>query len=194
MAKFMKNFGLGLVYIILLPLLLVILAAFALYCLVLGMVMFFQAAIRFFQGLQPLPPFEEDLKVAEIKKAQVENQIHPNGVPSTATDNGPAPQSVYVQNNYYQTPGTTPAPQVPPQPAQNTPFDTTGYVKNSQASQPGALPKQTPPTLDVTSQAIAQQPQPQATPELQKLVQQDPTNSPAPSVIDLSVDDGKDNP
>jgi hypothetical protein len=190
MAKFMKNFGLGLVYILLLPLLLLILVAFALYCLILGITMFFQAAIRFFKGLEPLPPFEEDLKVAEIKKAQVENQIHPNGVPAEA-NNGPAPQSVYVQNNYYQTPGAQQPGMVPPQP-QNTPIDANGYVKAASPSQ--TLPPQqpTPPTIDVTSQAISQQPQP--TPDLQKIVQQQPGDTPAsPSVIDLSVDDGKDN-
>lgn len=187
----MKNFGLGLVYIILLPLLLLVLAAFALYCLGLGLVMFFQATVRFFQGLQPLPPFEEDLKVAEIKQAQVENQIHPNGVPSSQPQSSPAPQSVYVQNNYYQTPNPS-APQQPAPQAQNTPIDANGYFKNP--TQANALPNQpVPPTLDVTAQAqsIAQQPQ---TPDLQKIVQQPsaPTSN-TPSVIDLSLDDGKDN-
>jgi hypothetical protein len=189
MAKFMKNFGLGLVYILLLPLLLAILAGFAVYCLFLGIISFFQAAIRFFKGLQPLPPFDEDVKVAQIKKAQVENQIYPNGVPAPAKDNGPAPQSVYVQNNYYQTPAPGAAPQVPPQP-QNTPIDANGYVKASQPT-PDALPKQTPPTIDVTSQAIPEQ---HPTPDLQKIIQQQPDSTPTPSVIDLSVDDGKDNP
>jgi len=75
MGKFLKNFGLGLVYIVLLPILLAILVLFAVYGLGVCIYLFFASMIRFFQGKEMFPMLPEDVKVAEIKKAQMDAQM-----------------------------------------------------------------------------------------------------------------------
>lgn len=188
----MKNFGLGLVYILLLPIFVAILAIAAVVGFVVCIIQFFQATVRFFQGNPAFPPFEEDLKVREIKAAQIENQIHPNPQPAVTPSAPAGPSNVYVQNNYYQHPnGQAAAPASSPAP---TPIDTTGFYNpqgqpaNPSLNQPSPS---VPPTLDVTQSA-------QEIPAKQTSISANPTPiAPAssetkPAVIDLSEDDGKD--
>jgi hypothetical protein len=132
MGKFLKNFGLGLVYIVLLPLLLAVLVIFGLYGLVVCIVEFFSSTIRFFQGKEPFPPLWEDVRVAEIKKAQMDAQLNVQPAPTPAAQNPAGPSTVYVQQNYYQNHQGTAAPT--PQPQQ--PIDTTGYFQNQAPSTP----------------------------------------------------------
>jgi phenylalanyl-tRNA synthetase beta subunit len=102
MGKFLKNFGLGLVYIVLLPILLAILVLFAVYGLGVCIYLFFASMIRFFQGKEMFPMLPEDVKVAEIKKAQMDAQMGTPApmAPQAASPAGPS--TVYVQQNYYQ--------------------------------------------------------------------------------------------
>ena len=180
MAKFLKGFGLGLVYIVLLPLLLVVLLAFAVYLFFVFLIQFFIGSVRFFQGKDAFPPLWEDEKVAEIKKAQVDAQTaqtQPAPVPQAA----PAgPSTVYVQQNYYtgngQKPGSEPA--TPPQ-ANPTPIDTTGYFRSNSET----------PSIDATStpSSLSRNPaQPSQIPQ-----QSEPVAQPA-GLIDLSHDDPDD--
>lgn len=181
MGKFFKNFGLGLVYIILLPLLLAVLAVLAVYGICLCIVQFFQAAILFFKGEQGFPPLWEDVKVAEIKKAQMDAMTaQAKEAPAAPAPAQPAgPSTVYVQQNYYQGQNKDPNKEQGKQP-----IDATGFFHgNSSLNQPSA------PTLDVTKNAQAlPNPTPgqisqQANPELQR----QPVG-----YIDISQDDGKE--
>jgi hypothetical protein len=176
MGKFLKNFGLGLVYIVLLPLLLVVLVLFGLYGLVVCIVEFFTATIRFFQGKEAFPEFWEDAKVAEIKQAQIAAQLG-NPAPAPASANPAGPSTVYVQQNYYngQHPanGSTPAPTPAP-----SPIEGTGYFQNQNPQ---------PPVIDVTSQTNPALQEP-TTPQIPA----NPTsNNPLAGYIDLSHDDPK---
>lgn len=184
MGKILKNFGLGLVYILLLPFLLAVLVLVALYGVFVSIVMFFKGMGRFFRGLSFFAPFEEDVKVDEIKKAQIENQIHPNGVPAQQTA-APAPQNVYVQNNYYQTAPTQPTQPQQPNP---TPIDANGYFKQNPQG-PTLGMKDSTPVIDMskTPEEIASTPK-----EAQPVYEEIPQKK-SDEVIDISKDDdGKD--
>ena len=177
MGKFLLFFGLGLVYIILLPLLLAILVLFGLYAIGVCIVEFFASTIRFFQGKEPFPPLWEDAKVAEIKQAQLAAQMGTPAPVSPAPANPAGPSTVYVQQNYYngQHPanGSTPAPAPAP-----TPIEGDAYFHNQRPQ---------PPVIDVTSQANPALNQP-ATPQI---AANPNSNNPLAGYIDISSDDPK---
>jgi len=177
MGKFLKNFGLGLVYIVLLPILLAILVLFAVYGLGVCIYLFFASMIRFFQGKEMFPMLPEDVKVAEIKKAQMDAQMGTPApmAPQAASPAGPS--TVYVQQNYYQGQKENGAAQPSaPQAAlpHNEPIDTTGYFKSAPQ----------PPVFDVTTPSAPQlsnEIKPQAIPQ---------NTTPEPTAyIDISHDD-----
>lgn len=103
MGKFFKNFGLGIVYVILLPIIIAITLLVGAYGL---LVAFFQSLfgiVRFFKGEPFFPSLHEDREVAMIAKAQ--HDIMLNGVPPQPKEEptpAPAQNTTYVQNNYYQ--------------------------------------------------------------------------------------------
>lgn len=102
MGKFLKNFGLGLVYILVLPLFLVVIAVFAVYGFVTCVVLFWHAVYRFFKGEDPFKKLDADVKVDAIKNAQMNNEMKLQ--PAAPAQSIPAgPSNVYVQQNYYQT-------------------------------------------------------------------------------------------
>jgi hypothetical protein len=178
-GRFLKNFGLGLVYIFLLPLLLVVLALFGVYALGVLIVEFFTSTIRFFQGKDPFPILWEDLKVQEIKKAQMDAQTPTAVAPTPSSPAGPS--TVYVQQNYYQnqpgsTSGNASSNNAPlPNPA-NQPIDASAFFKDQAA-----------PTLDVSTPASRPLPNPSA-PQLPPS-----SGTPSPiSYIDISTDDEKE--
>lgn len=178
MGKFLKNFGLGLVYVIFFPVLLCAIALAAVYGLIVCLVLFFRATIRFFRGLVPFPPFPEDVTVENIKQAQIGFQ---QPAPETPAPSQPAgPSTVYVQQNYYQN-GQHPAAE---QPSSPTPIDTTGFYNNPANPNPNpSLHTKNPPTLDITDE-----------PGVPSIEAKKP-QGPAPTAfIDISKDDdGKDN-
>jgi hypothetical protein len=185
MGKFLKNFGLGLVYIVLLPLLLVVLVLFGLYGLGVCIVQFFASTIRFFQGKEAFPPFWEDAKVAEIKQAQIAAQLS-NPAPQQPTSSSPAgPSTIYVQQNYYNgqhnANGTTPTPTSAP-----SPIEANGYFRD---------PRNEAPTLDVSTPKSPALNQP-ATPALNQpatpqITANSPSNDPLGGYIDITSDDPK---
>lgn len=182
MGKFLKNFGLGLVYIVLSPFLLAVLALFGVYGLGVCIYEFFASTIRFFQGKEGFPPLWEDVRVSEIKKAQMEAQLGaPSPVQQPAQPAGPS--TVYVQQNYYQNHPGTAAPQPNPTPAPlNQPIDTTGYFTS---------PVPSAPTLDVSSKpapVINQNTTPQSLTQAKQIPHQTTTLEPA-AFIDISNDD-----
>jgi hypothetical protein len=181
MGKFLKNFGLGLVYIILSPLLLAVIAVFGVYCLFVCLIEFFASAIRFFRGMDPFPQFEEDRAVEEIKAAQVQRQLN-SMQPQQPTPQQPAgPSTVYVQQNYYQNGhhGQTP----PPNPA---PIDSTGFYGSP--TNPTLQNNASVPALDDSSSQPLPLQNPN-NPQLSEIPVQKPT-----AYIDISHDDdGKDN-
>ncbi len=116
MLKFIKSFGLGLLYMLLSPFLLLILLAFALY----GIFNFFlvlgQGLVRFFKGQPFFPPFEEDEKAERMLNRGLEEKAETAPVAGTSAGT----TNVYVQQNIYQ--GTAPTnSQVPPLPSARIP-------------------------------------------------------------------------
>lgn len=102
MLNFLKSFGLGLLYMILSPVLLVILAMYGLYGIYNFFVELIKGLIRFFQGKPFFPPFDEDIKAENILNRGLNPQSETSApiAPSGGTTN------VYVQQNIYQ--GTPP--------------------------------------------------------------------------------------
>jgi len=185
MGKFLKNFGLGFVYIILLPLLLALLVLFGLYGLGVCIAQFFASTIRFFQGKEAFPPFWEDAKVAEIKQAQIAAQL-PNPAASQPTSSAPAgPSTVYVQQNYYNgqhnANGTTPTPAPAP-----SPIEANGYFRD---------PRNEAPTLDVSTPknpALSQPTTPAlGQPAAPQITANSPSNDPLGGYIDITSGDPK---
>lgn len=178
MGKFLKNFGLGLVYVIFFPVLLAMIAIMGVYGFIVCATQFFKGTIRFFKGLEPFPPFSEDLIVERVKEMQI-------GLQTTPQQNAPTPagpSTVYVQQNYYQNAPHSPEGQ---QPSPQTPIETTGFY-NTPANPPinPMLHTQTPPTLDTVDKE-------RMTPSIE---QKKPDSTAPAAYIDISKDDnGKDN-
>jgi hypothetical protein len=101
MANFFKTFGLGLIYMLLLPLLLVVLALFAIYGVFNFLVEAITGLVRFFRGVDPFPEYPEDVAVRAIK-AQQAAVLNQEPLPSAQPAPGlNGPSNVYVQQNYY---------------------------------------------------------------------------------------------
>lgn len=113
MLKFLKSFGLGLLYMILMPILLVILALYAIYGLYNFFVELIKALVRFFSGKPFFPPFEEDIKAERILNRGLDADK-----PSETAPAAPAPTTtnVYVQQNIYQNAPANPNPAPNPLP------------------------------------------------------------------------------
>lgn len=115
MGKFIKNFGLGLLYFIALPLLILGVVCYAIYGLGVYVFYFFKGTIRFFKGDNFFEELPEDAKVRDIKRILQEQAINPNqgtqAAPITSTNTSNvsnqdnSQQSTYnVTNNYYGNP------------------------------------------------------------------------------------------
>ncbi len=142
MGKFLKNFGLGLVYILVLPLFLAVLVVFAIYGFFTCIVLFCHAVYRFFKGEDPFKKLDADSKVETIKNAQMNNEMRLQ--PAAPAQSIPAgPSNVYVQQNYYQNPrGNKEKSQETPKPVESN-----GFYKDAPSL--GAAPETTP-TIDVS--------------------------------------------
>jgi hypothetical protein len=162
MGKFLKNFGLGLVYILFFPVLLAAICVFGIYCLFVFFVELFIGTIRFFRGDHFFPPLKEDVMVEQIKQSQLQRQLNQTAAPQPQQPAGPS--AVYVQQNYYQSHHTE-------TPQGQNPIDTAGFFNNPDK----ALSNPSAPSIaqETAAPEIAQQKRPEA------------------SVIDISVQDGK---
>lgn len=138
MGKFLKNFGLGLIFMICSPLLacLVVIAG------AIGIIYFLLASLRilfrFFRGLKPISELEIDARVAQIKE-----RLDLSMTGSPAPQPQPEQQPIYVTQNYYQTPPqgqvgqTQPnTPPLPPTPdMQSTPLGPDIYEMSQETSE-----------------------------------------------------------
>ena len=96
MFDFLKTFGLGLLYIILLPFIIILVAVYTTYCLFLFIYYFIKRITMFFLGYN----MKEEMKIDKIAKLHLENQIKetedkPAVVPNTTTTNNNS--NTYVQ-------------------------------------------------------------------------------------------------
>lgn len=138
--KFLKNFGLGLVVVLLLPL---FLAGLAIFAIVLFFVYFkelFENVIRFFRGEKGLKKLPEDLQVDAIKEESLRKNMPSEEKKETTPVAPPPPTNVYIQQNYY-TKGT----EIPSFGPQNKPSVETGtmpQIQNNYAK-PGYFDYQT---------------------------------------------------
>jgi hypothetical protein len=149
MSNFLKNFGLGIVYFLLLPLLIAVFALVGVYGLILWLYILIRNSIRFFKGERFFEPFSEDEKVQEIKLAQIDSLAHPV-TGQTATAAGPAgPSSVYVQQNYYTNKAGEKTPETPSPNANNGPIDATGTFRPDPTL---STPAPSSPAIDASSQ------------------------------------------
>ena len=102
--NFFKSFGLGLVYTLVFPLIVVGAFLYGVYGLSQWLVVTAKGLIRFFKGDRFFPPLREDKEVALLIKRQHEAILQ--GTPATsptqpAIEPAPTSNNVYVQNNYY---------------------------------------------------------------------------------------------
>lgn len=105
----LKQFGLGILWALLFPILLVIYALIGVFGLFNFFYQFVLMIVHFFQGKNLFPPLEEDVKAAEI----LQKRNHPEEQ-QPAPAPAPAPAQVYVQQNYYQMPPGYPPGAYPP--------------------------------------------------------------------------------
>jgi len=106
--QFLKMFGLGILYALLFPFFLVILALFAVYGIMNFFIEFIIMLINFFKGKKLFAPYPEDEKAFAILQQLQQAQLN-------AMNPKPATTNVYVQQNYYpphghQPLGGTPTP------------------------------------------------------------------------------------
>lgn len=83
MMGFLKTIGYGVLYTLLLPFILLLLAVYAIYCLVLALYEAIRTLVIFFSGGTPFGDLKEDVKAKEILIAKQNSELNP----------APAPQS-----------------------------------------------------------------------------------------------------
>ncbi len=152
--KFLREFGLGLVYILLSPVLLAMLLVVGVVMIFVWIVTFFKGCIRFFKGDSFFAPLPEDEQVEKIKAEELRRKTE-SDKPEPAPAQPAGPSQVYVQNNYYQPQPGQPNGQIPQNPQQNMPPFQQGYPQgypqqpygNGIPQQPygGSIPQQQPP-------------------------------------------------
>jgi len=99
--KFLKNFGLGLLTIFILPFFLLLLAIAAVYLFFVYLVELCRNTIRFFKGEKGFRQLPEDLQVLALKEKRLQQSL-PQEAPKNEPVATPPPTNVYIQQNYYQ--------------------------------------------------------------------------------------------
>ncbi len=183
----LKKFGLGILWAFLLPFIVVGVALVAVFGIPNFIIQFFIMIINFFRGKKLFPVFPEDQKAYQILQRAIDKK---NGEMAQGEVPAPAPQQVFVQQNFYTNaptpPGIPGAPTALPPGYQQVP---PGY----QQLPPGY--QQVPPPA-YTQIPPAQPPQPEPIPErppLAELPPYDPKRvSSEPDTIEIDVDEGDD--
>lgn len=103
MGDFFKTFGLGILYVVGLPLILAYWAIYAVYCLIVFVIVSIKSVFVFFSGHQFFPEYEEDRQAREILEGKAAEAAAPQETVSTTTNNTTTTTNTYVTNNYYQT-------------------------------------------------------------------------------------------
>ena len=142
MVKFIKNFGLGLVYFLALPLLLIAVVGYMVTGI--GWWLFYvgKGLVRFFRGESFFAEMPEDAEVRRIKAKVAESTANSNPAPAPApsptytTNTTDSSQTYHVTNNFFGTPPVTPG--------------------NSGMQNPaiGTATQQSPDYIDVNAKAI----------------------------------------
>ncbi|MCR4562260.1 MAG: hypothetical protein K5694_03550 [Bacilli bacterium] len=181
MGKFLKNFGIGLIYFLLIPVFLLMLLIAGIYGIFQQIVLFFIRVVRFFRGKDPFPPFEEEIAVQKIKesvKQRMSEKINnpPQSQPQVVIQQGsPQPQQVFVQHNYYNTDGPTAPP----------PFSDMQKLASQETPTPieeqkvEAIPQSQPALEEPTPEPIIQENKTEPAPQAQP--QETPKTEPTPS-------------
>lgn len=160
--EFLKKFGIGILYAIFFPFLLLGIALVAVYGILTFVVEFVIMLINFFSGKKCFPVFEEDIEANKRKEEALSLQTQA----STESNTENKTNNIYVQQVYYNTDPAkmgmnnpfpqsqipnSPSPfdnQIPqsgqPYQSQSAPFVSPNPFANSQVSQP--TPVQIPPT------------------------------------------------
>ena len=136
--KALKNFGLGLLWVFLIPIIAALVILVGAFGVINFFIQFIIMVINFFRGKKLFPMFDEDEEAYEI----LQHAIDMKKGEATAT-NGPAPQQIFVQQNYYTNP-QVPNPNLPP--AQQNPF-IQANMQNPYGNPMANLPNQAYPNL-----------------------------------------------
>ena len=98
MLGFIKIFLQGLLYVVLLPLIILVLALYAVYCIIIFIYMAIRSVIVFFMGGTPLGDLPEDVEAKRIlmEREQVKNQD-----PTQTLANAIAQSSMQIAQNMY---------------------------------------------------------------------------------------------
>ncbi len=124
--EFLKKFGIGILYALGFPLLLVLVALVALYGVLVFLVEFVIMTINFFSGKKCFPVFPEDEEATKRKQEAIAGA-------SPKQETPPTPNNIYVQQVYYNADpakmmgglppqGKPPLDSQPPFPGQANPF------------------------------------------------------------------------
>lgn len=161
--EFLKKFGIGILYALFFPLLLVAVALVAVYGVLTFIVEFVIMAINFFSGKKCFPVFEEDIEAAKRKEEALSAQPQPEEKTENKTSN------VYVQQVYYNSdpnkmgfpnPMANPFAQSQPSIPQGQPFNNqipqsqqpTSFMQNSFQNASSPSPAQIPSSSIPTGQ------------------------------------------
>ncbi len=158
--KFLKNFGLGLLWFLLLPIIAVGIVGVAVF----GFFNFFyqgiHALINFFKGEKKMfLPYEEDIKAEEALQRAIDEKNR--AAKEEKEEPAPQPQTIYVQQTYYTGAGPTPIPPGYPQqqipqgyqqqiPPQQNPYGNP-YYQGQPYPQGQQIPPQPMPQVPPTS-------------------------------------------
>ena len=194
--KFLREFGLGLVYILLLQILLAGVLVVGVVRIFVWIVMGFKGCIRFFQGDSFFAPLPADEQVQKIKDEELRRKTEPEN-PNPAPAQPAGPSQVYIQTNYYQQPGQVPPNgQMPQNPQQNLPpFQ--GYPQGyPQQPYGNGIPQQPYPNGIPQQQPygnIPQQQPPYPYPNAEQIPYSEPATETDPSrMIDITPTEGDD--
>lgn len=138
--EFLKKFGIGILYALGFPLLLVLIALVAVYGVLVFLVEFVIMTINFFSGKKCFPVFPEDEEATKRKQEAIAGA-------SPKQDTPPTPNNIYVQQVYYNADPTKMMGGFPPQ----------GNPSLSQQQPP--LPGQGNPFLNIPQQPVPPTPE-----------------------------------
>ena len=147
--KFLKEFGIGIIFAICSPLLLVLIALVAVFGILDFVVEFVIMMVNFFSGKKCFPVFEED-EEAYKRKQEALNLAQAKEQPQPA----PQPNNIYVQQVYYNTTpgGMGPMGQMG---QQGIPFQNPqGIQQQGTSFQPGQIPQPNPSFMPFTPDRI----------------------------------------
>ena len=155
--KFLKEFGIGIIFAICSPLLLALIALVAVFGVLDFIVEFVIMMVNFFSGKKCFPVFEED-EEAYKRKQEALNIAQAKEQPQPA----PQPNNIYVQQVYYNTtPGAMGQPGMPfPNPQgiqqqQGMPFQNPqGIQQQSAPYQAGQIPQSNSPFMPFAADRI----------------------------------------